>query len=158
MVLGEKLFVTSSYNIGAVFAQIGREDAKILWRSDDVLSSQYSTPVYDRGYLYGTHGREDVGVAALRCVEAASGKVMWEKEGFGVAHILAADGKLILVGNDGKVTLAEASSKEFRPLSTAALANDTVRAVPALAGGRLYLRTTGQGSGSLMCVAVGATK
>ena len=40
-----------------------------VWANDKSLSSQYSTPVRVGDYLYGVHGRADVGTAILRCVE-----------------------------------------------------------------------------------------
>ena len=83
------------------------------WASDESLSSQYSTPVVHRGHLYGTHGREDVGVAALRCVELATGKVKWSEEGFGVAHPLLVGDKLLLQTVDGRILVAAANPERM---------------------------------------------
>jgi len=57
-----------------VLAALDGTTAKTLWSNDNTLSSQYSTPVEHNGFLYGIHGREDVGVAELRCIETATGK------------------------------------------------------------------------------------
>jgi len=130
-----------------------------IWANDDSLSSQYSTPVHYQGYLYGTHGREDVGRAALRCVSAKTGAVTWEVEDFGVANVIRADDKLLVVGTNGTVTLAKASPVRLEKLGAARVPVDEraiTRALPALASGRLVVRTNVRGGdgGELLCVPV----
>jgi outer membrane protein assembly factor BamB len=154
LVLGDKVFTTASYNVGAKLAALTSNGAKEIWASDDILSSQYATPVEHEGFLYGIHGREDIGVAALRCVEAATGKIRWSEEGFGVAHIILADGKLLLQKADGTLVLAAADPSHFRRLAGFKLDAESARALPALSAGRLYVRT-GSGGGKLVCLPVG---
>lgn len=154
LVIDGQLFVTASYNIGAKLVSLDGDGAKEVWANDDTLSSQYATPVEHEGFLYGIHGREDIGVAALRCVEAATGKVRWTQEGFGVAHIILADGKLLIQKADGHLALAAADPARYRELAAFELTNEPTRALPALSNGRLYIRT-GSGGGSLICLPVG---
>jgi outer membrane protein assembly factor BamB len=154
LVFGGKLFTSSSYGVGAVLASLDGRSAKAVWKNDDTLSSQYATPVEQDGFLYGIHGREDVGVAELRCVEAATGKVRWKQEGYGVAHAILADGKLLLQGAGGRVALAVADPARYRELASAQVSREATRALPALAYGRLYVRT-GVGGGELLCLQVG---
>jgi outer membrane protein assembly factor BamB len=148
LVVDNKLFVTASYSTGAVLAQLEGNNAKQLWANDDSLSSQYSTPVHRQGYLYGIHGREDIPPAHLRCVELNSGKVMWSQDDFGVAHVIAAGDKLLLLTVGGEIVLAEASPKAYRELGRSRIAAGTTRALPALANGHLYCRT----GDKLLCV------
>jgi outer membrane protein assembly factor BamB len=146
LVVDRYLFLTASYGIGAVFAKIGKTDAKTLWANNDVMSSQYPTCIYNDGYLYGIHGRQDGPPAALRCFEPKTGKVAWSKEGFGMASLILADGKLIAMKTDGTLVVAEPNPKEFRPLASARVFDNSSRepalALPALAGGLLYVRDT----------------
>jgi outer membrane protein assembly factor BamB len=151
---GGKLFATSSYGVGATCATLDRGAATKLWANDETLSSQYSTPVEQQGFLYGNHGREDIGVAELRCVEAATGKVRWSQPGFGVAHAILADGKLLLQTADGRVLLVAADPAHYRELASARITGTPTRALPALAAGRLFVRT-GEGGGELVCLRVG---
>lgn len=155
----DKLFLSASYGIGAVLAQIGDRAAKTLWSSDEVMSSQYTTCVYRDGYLYGVDGREDVGGANLRCINAKTGKIAWSEDGFGVAHVILAGDKLLVVANDGRLVIAEASPEGYRKLAGATLFDESgvvVRALPALAHGRLYVHgNTSNSSGKLKCFAVG---
>jgi outer membrane protein assembly factor BamB len=140
LVIDGHLFLTASYGIGAVYAKIGKTDARTLWKSDDALSSQYPTPIYHGGLLYGSDGRQDVGVARLRCVDPKDGSVRWTKENFGMAAPILADGKLLLMKADGKLVLAEPTPQAFKQLAAAEILKGTVRALPALANGLLYVR------------------
>jgi outer membrane protein assembly factor BamB len=156
---GNHLFVSASYGVGAVCARLGADDAKTLWASDEAMSSQYTTCVYRDGHLYGVDGREDLGSAALRCIEAKTGKVVWSEDDFGVAHVILAGDKLLLVANNGRLIVAEASPAGYRKLASASAIADedgaVLRALPALSGGRLYLRTNVGDGGKLKCFAVG---
>ncbi len=140
VILGDKLFVTASYGAGAVFAKIEPNNAKILWQNDDLLSSQYTTPIEHKGKLIGIHGRQDVGEPVLRCIDPLAQKVLWEKAGLGYATLLAADGKLLILTTDGELVMAALDTAAYRELARTRLSNNTIRALPALANGRLYVR------------------
>ena len=152
---GNKLFVSSSYGVGANFSELTATGAKPIWANDETLSSQYTTAVYDQGYFYGTHGREDIGAVELRCVEAATGRVQWSTTNGGVAHVILADGKLVILRADGRLVLATATPEKFERLASATVGNGVTRAIPALSNGHLYLRD-GQGAGgTLYCFDLG---
>ncbi|MFO0870405.1 MAG: PQQ-binding-like beta-propeller repeat protein [Pirellulales bacterium] len=158
LVFDQQLFVSASYGVGAALKDWSGESLANVWDNDDTLSSQYTTPVYYEGRLYGTHGREDVGRAALRCVVARSGQVAWEVPNFGVAHVIRAGDKLLLVTADGRVVLAQATPAAFRSLGEFTLPDVKTRALPALASGRLLLRTTrAAGGGELVCFSSSGT-
>jgi outer membrane protein assembly factor BamB len=154
LVMGDKIFTTASYGVGAMCATLAGGGATEIWANDETLSSQYSTPVEHEGFLYGNHGREDIGTAELRCVELATGKVRWSQPEFGVAHAILADGKLLLQSADGKLVLAAADPAAYRELAAARVADMPTRALPALAAGKLYVRV-GEGGGELVCLQVG---
>ena len=151
LILGDHVFVSASYGVGAQWAKVGAKQATKVWESDDVMSSQYATCMEKDGYLYGIDGRQDVGVARLRCFEPRSGKVQWTQEGFGTGNLILADGKLLIMKTDGDLVLAEPSPQEFRPLASAKMFDTTVQALPALAGGLLFARDTK----TLKCLVVG---
>jgi hypothetical protein len=71
--------------------------------------------------------------------------VRWREEGFGYGTLLVADGKIILAKTDGEVLLVRPDATRFDVLARARpFAGDVrggpLRALPALANGRLYLR------------------
>jgi outer membrane protein assembly factor BamB len=139
-VFGDRLFMTASYGIGAVFAKIGDTSAEKLWDSNDLISSQYATCIAEGGLLYGIHGRDDQGQASLRCIDPEKQKILWQKDDFGYATILFADGKLIVQKTDGTFVLVKASPSQYTELASAQIFNTKTFALPALASGRLYVR------------------
>jgi len=147
------IFLSASYSIGAEMLHV-KDDGNLesVWQSDNVLSSQYASSVYHDGFLYGTHGREDVGRAELRCVDAKTGKVRWRKADCGVAHLILAGDRLLMVEvQTGNVVLLAANSERYTELDRKKVSDDTLRALPALANGVLYLRTTaGESNGQLL--------
>jgi outer membrane protein assembly factor BamB len=145
IVIGDHVFVTASYGIGGVLAKVSPSAANKVWTTTD-LSSQYPTPIHRNGYLYGINGRQD-GDAALCCVDLKTGKATWSERDFGVASLIFADGKLIILKTDGTLVIAEPDPKLFRPIATAAVldnasSHNPALALPALANGLLYARDT----------------
>jgi outer membrane protein assembly factor BamB len=138
-----QLFLSASYGVGAVFAKFSSDRAETLWHNNDTMSSQYSTCVRFQGSLYGIDGRQDVGSARLRCFDPVSGKVRWSKDRFGMASLILADGKLILMKDDGSLILASATPSAYKELGRSKILDGTTRALPALANGYLYVRDTG---------------
>jgi outer membrane protein assembly factor BamB len=155
LVFDNQLFLSSNYGIGSVLAKIDSAKPEVVWSSDEALSSQYNTAVYCRDYLYGIHGREDVGRAELRCVEARTGKVAWSVPGFGVAHLILADDKLLVLKVDGTLLLAKPNAMRFTQLAEAHVSENTTRALPALSAGRFYFRDSDGEQGTLTCLVVG---
>jgi outer membrane protein assembly factor BamB len=139
-VVGDLLFVTASYNTGALLVRCKKDGLEQLWTSDRVLSSQYATPIVHDGYLYGCDGRSDAGAVALRCLELKTGNVLWSKESFGSSAVTYADGHLILLTEDGDLVLCDCTPAGYRELARSAVLTAPVRALPALSGGRFYAR------------------
>jgi len=155
LVCDGNLFVTANYGVGARWAKITARGYEIVWDSDDSLSSQYPTPVYRAGFLYGVHGREDVGAAQLRCIEAATGAVRWSVPDFGMAHLILAGDRLLVLTVGGRLLLATAAPERLETLASAEVSRGGTRALPALASGRLYVRETAGQGGSLRCLELG---
>ncbi|MEX1041430.1 MAG: PQQ-binding-like beta-propeller repeat protein [Pirellulaceae bacterium] len=156
LVLEDRLFLTASYGVGAALVTLETE-LETVWANDESLSSQYNTPIEMGGFLYGIHGREDVGVASLRCVELKTGKVQWEEKNYGPAHLIYADGKMISVKADGQVVLWTPNPTNYQRVNQFTATTEVPRAIPALAHGRLLIRASG-GRGSVVhCFEVGKT-
>lgn len=142
LVIGDDVFVTASYGVGAELVKVGPGGAKQVWASDDVMSSQYTTPVLDAGTLFGIDGRQDAGVARLRAIDPLRGRVLWTEENFGTGTLILADKELLIMKTDGTLVLAEPNAEKYRPLGSAQLLPTTVQALPALADGLFYARDT----------------
>ena len=139
-VLGDHLFLTASYGVGAVYGRIHDASFETLWASDDILSTQYATCIADHGLLYGINGRDDVGRASLRLIDPASQKVIWEKDDFGYATLLKADGKILAQKTDGSLVLFRCHQARYIELASAPIFTTKTSALPALSAGRLYVR------------------
>ena len=149
LVAGDFVFISASYQTGAALLQIAGSAIKKVWSSDDVLSNHYASSVAHNGYLYGFHGRQEHG-PSLRCVELQTGKVMWSVDSFGSGTLTLAGPHLILTREGGELAIAAADPKAFRLVAKAQIIAGTVRAYPALAQGRLYVRN----ESSLVCVSL----
>lgn len=91
-------------------------------------------------YLYGTTN------ATLLCTEFATGKVRWEERGIGAGAICAADGLLILHGENGEVALVEATPEGYKEKGRFAPPAQPERGQakawphPIVADGKLFIR------------------
>jgi outer membrane protein assembly factor BamB len=137
---GEEVFLTAQYGTGAVLLKLKGPQGDEVWANDTSLSCQYHTPVRVGEYLYGIHGRQDTGLAHLVCGEWKTGAVQWKQERFGVAHLLAVDGGVLALTEDGNLVRFDASEKGYTERARAAVLEGLTRAGPAIADGRLYLR------------------
>jgi outer membrane protein assembly factor BamB len=147
----DRLFVTASYGIGSIMSKIESDRATEVWSGQD-MASQYTTCVYEDGVLYGCDGRADQPPAHLRALDAKTGRVLWSEDNFGVAHLILAGDKLLALKDDGTLVLIAPSKEKFTALASAKVLDSTTRAIPALAGGLLYVRDTD----TLKCLEVGA--
>jgi len=136
---GNLLFLSASYQTGALVLKVSADRVEEVWKGDNVLSCHYNTSVAHEGYLYGIDGRQEQG-ARLRCVELKTGKVRWTKEGFGCASLVRAGGQVVALTEEGDLVLFDASPEGYRERARARVLGGSCRAEPALAGGRLYGR------------------
>jgi outer membrane protein assembly factor BamB len=137
---GDRLLVTSAYGIGCVCAAFDRSAATPVWQGAGPLATQYCTPILVGDHLYAFDGRDDVPPADFVCIEAASGREAWRERNVAYGTLLAADGKLVVATTDGELVLVRPDPTGLRELARCRPLAGTVRALPALAGGRLYLR------------------
>lgn len=140
LVWKDEIFLTASYATGAALVRVKCGETTDLWANDKTLSSQYNTPVRVGDYLYGVHGRSDIGTAQLRCVEWKTGAVKWSEANFGVASLIAVDGGVLALTETGDLVRFDASPDGYKERGRVALLSKPTRATAALADGRLYAR------------------
>ncbi len=138
---GNLLFISTAYNGGARVLQLSRSGAKTqvkeLWRNQR-LQVHFGSVIRNGDYVYFSSGHR--GPVFLTGVELKTGKVVWQNRDFAKAQLLAADGKLILVDQDGTIALAVATPQEFRVLAKAPVLTAISWTPPTLAGTTLYVR------------------
>ncbi|MGE0606601.1 MAG: PQQ-binding-like beta-propeller repeat protein [Pirellulales bacterium] len=140
LLLDGNLFVSANYGVGAVYAKVSDDNAEPVWENDNTLSSQYATSIEHDGYLYGIDGGESIGAeTSLRCLKPQSGEVVWQQP-CSNGTLLLADGKLLLMGTDGKLVMVRAAPGKYEELASSRIFKSVTRPLPALANGLLYVR------------------
>jgi outer membrane protein assembly factor BamB len=139
LVVGDEVFLSTSYDTGAVVLRVGKESLEEVWSGDEALSAHFSTPVLHDGHLYGFHGRQEQGTT-FRCVEWKTGKVKWSKPGFGCGSLLLADGQLLVMSEGGELVLVEPTPAAYREKARAEVLSSPFRSHLVLANRRLYAR------------------
>jgi hypothetical protein len=89
-------------------------------------------------YLYLSSG--DFGPAFLTAVDVKTGRQVWQNRAFARAQLLYADGKLIVLDEDGTLALATVSPEGLEVLSRASVLENVSWTPPTLAGATLYVR------------------
>ena len=147
LVIGDKIFLSASYNVGAVLLRVKRNKVETVWSGDDILSNHYATSVHRDGFLFGFDGRQEQG-QRLRCVELETGKVRWSQEGFSAGTVTIAGTHLFVMTERGELADVDATPEKFTEHNRAQILPSGVRAYPALADGHFFARSKDK----LVCV------
>lgn len=147
LAVGGQVFISSGENHGSTLLAVnevgGRFQLKETWTSlgvQSVLRCEWQTPILLGKHLYGFDNVGGAGpVSHLTCIEAATGKRLWQAPRFGKGNMIAADGKLIMTTLKGEIVIVAARSDKFQQLGRQP-ALDMTRQAPSLAGGLLYVR------------------
>jgi outer membrane protein assembly factor BamB len=134
------IFVTAAYEVGHAVLQCSGEKATVKLRGN-VLESQYATPVRIGSYLYASDGREDFSNGRYKCLSEADMSVKWEKESMPICHSVAVGDKLLLSGVDGSLRAIRADPASYVELWKTQLAAGLYRALPAIEGNTLIVRS-----------------
>ena len=135
------LFVSSAYGTGSRAIELhqaaGNTTAAEKW-SNARMRVHIGTVMHIGDYVYGASG--DFGPAFLTAVELKTGKMAWQDRSFARAQLLYADGKLIILDEDGNLGLATVSPQGLKVLSRAHVLENLSWTPPTLAGTTLYVR------------------
>ena len=140
VVVGDQLFVSTCYDTGAILHRVRKDGIDEVWKNDESLSNHFNTSVHRDGFLYGVHGRQDFREAKLRCVELKTGKVRWTRDSIGCGSMVLADGRLIVLEENGDLVLVEATPEAYREKVRATLLTRPCFSEVALSNGRLFVR------------------
>ena len=135
------LFVSSAYKAGSRAIRLRQvADATIpeeLWFTNRVRY-MFLNSVRLGDYVYGTTG--DFGPAFLTALDIKTGQSAWQHRGFGRASMVYADGKAIIMDEDGDLALAKLTPQGVTILSEAKIFDTTTWTTPTLVGTTLYAR------------------
>jgi outer membrane protein assembly factor BamB len=135
------LFVSTAYGGGARGFRLDRaassDPARELWHNHRV-QSLFGSIVRDGDWVYLSSGQS--GPAFLMAVHMETGRIGWQVRDFAKAQLLRADGKLLILDQDGNLGLGLASPQRFQAIAKWPLLDGVCWTPPALAGTRLYVR------------------
>lgn len=150
IVSGDTVFISSGYNKGCALYKIDGNQVTEIWQNKNMRNHINCTVLW-QGHLYGFDGQVGGG-GVLACVDFKTGEKKWSQKGLGTGSLMIADGKLIVLGERGKLVIAEASPQGYKELASAQILPKTkCWTVPVLANGRIYARSA---AGHLVCVDV----
>jgi outer membrane protein assembly factor BamB len=160
VVVGGEVLISECYGPGASLLAVKPGGYDVVWKDGErtrarKLQTHWCTPVYHDGHVYASSGRHSAG-AELRCLEWKTGAVKWSQPGLYRSSLLYADGRLVVLGEDGKLRVLMANPEKYEPVAEVLLKDDRGRqllrppawAPPALAHGLLYVR----GDDRLVCL------
>lgn len=150
LVVGDQVFACSGYKKRSALLKMDGHEPSIVWDNKQ-LGSMFSTPVLIDGHLYGCNGNASNAGDPIQCVEWSSGTVKWSQKGYGMSSMIAAGGKLIIMGERGELGVAEASPEGFKELARAKVLDGVCWTMPVLSHGRIYCRNS---NGDLDCLDV----
>ena len=144
-----KMFISSGYGHGSALLDIRGNKPAVLWQNKN-FRNHINSSVLWKGYLYGV---DDVSNSKyeLKCLAWDTGEVKWSDPKFGKGSLIIADGKIIGLSDKGELMVAEASPKEFKPISRTQVLGGKSWTTPVLSNGRIYCRNA---KGDLVCLDV----
>jgi outer membrane protein assembly factor BamB len=138
---GNLLFLSSAYNGGSRVIRLTRKDGKTtpeeLWFSNR-MRLHFGNAMRVGNLVFGTSG--DFGPAFFSAVDVETGEELWRDREFGRSQMVYADGKLVVVDEDGDLALATVSPEGLRVHAKTELLTSNAWTPPTLVGTRLYVR------------------
>jgi outer membrane protein assembly factor BamB len=135
------LFVSSGYNGGSRVLKLTKNGDKTtpeeLWFSR-TMRVHFSNCIRLGEVVYGSSG--DFGPAFFTAMNVRTGKVIWRDRGVARSSFIYADGRFILLDEDGNLILASPNEQGVTIHAKVALLNNNSWTVPTLSGTTLYVR------------------
>jgi len=138
------LYVSSAYSGGSRAIQLHGPDgessdtrAEELWFTSR-MRVHFGTVIRVDDRVYGSSG--DFGPAFLVALDLTDGEVAWQDRGFAKANLVYADGKVVLLDEDGTLALARFGEDGLEVAGRASLFDSLSWTVPTLAGTTLFAR------------------
>lgn len=132
-------YITSPHR-GSRGLKLTRKDNKVnveeLWATKDVRVG-YTNAVRSGKFILACSGEDDD--FFMTAIEAGTGRIVWQSPGFGMANLVMADGKLIILDN-GSLALGIATAEGFELKSKIPLLKKSIWSTVTIVGQRLYVR------------------
>ena len=134
---GDKVFISSSYGKGCALLDLSGGTPTLAWENEHMMN-HFSSSVFYEGHIYGLSGHSGRR-SKLMCMDPATGEVVWS-EGFRFGSVAQAGDKLVVLEDNGKLTVAIAQPEGYQMVASKEILDYKCWTVPVIAGGRLFAR------------------
>jgi outer membrane protein assembly factor BamB len=138
---GNRLFLSSAYSGGSRMLRLrqagGKTTVEELWFTNK-LRLHIGNALWLGDRVYASSG--DFGPSFVTALDAGTGAVAWQDRGFARATLLWADGKVILLDEDGVLGLATPGPTGLQVHGKASVLTNKAWTAPTLVGTRLFVR------------------
>jgi outer membrane protein assembly factor BamB len=123
VVSGKQVFISECYDVGSVLLEVSLNEAKVVWsdppsnRRLQSMRVHWSTPILVDGFLYGCSGR-NAPDSDFRCIEFATGKVMWSDDRRTRTSITRVGDTLVLLEERGEMQFIRLNPEKLEVLAT----------------------------------------
>lgn len=152
IVSGDIVYMSAGYGVGSAACRIEKQGSRFtatrLWFSagNEPVANHWSTPVCKDGYLYGMFGFKLFKKGPMKCVELATGKVMWSHPDFGQGNVILVGSRLVALAEDGNLVIVEATPEAYKEVARTKAFPDKCWTTPAFSDGKIYVRSISQGT------------
>jgi len=135
------LFCSSAYNGGSLVLKLtrtgGKTTAEKVW-AHRLLRIHYSNAIRVGDCVYGSSG--DFGTAPFTAINVKTGQVLWRDRSLSRASFVFADGRFVILDEDGHLALAMPTPEGLKIQAKVELLTNNAWTVPTLVGTTLYVR------------------
>lgn len=138
----EQVFVSKGYGAGAAVLRVhssatGTWQVDEVWRNTGVMKTKFSNVIVHENCIFGL---DDV---MLECLEIETGRKRWKHRGsYGFGQIVRVGPGLMVMGEDGRISLFDASSDGVKELGQFAALDSKTWNNPCIYGRFLLVRNS----------------
>ena len=146
--IGDKLLICSGDREkkgGVALVEFSNGEPKPVWANHEI-APMHNEPAIIDGSFYAFSGFSMDKKKNLICVDLADGKLKWSTDELGgPGTVVKVGDQLLCLGNGGKMALVKPSPEAFNKISEfEAIKGFPVWTQPVIAGGKLFVRCTGE--------------
>jgi len=151
-----RVFITAGYSAGGMMFQVTKTASNFVaqrlgrWSTNEGLASEQQTPILYQGLLFGILPKDagELRGQFVCCDPNDCTKMVWtsgKSERFGLGPFLIADGKCLILNDNGVLTMIDLTAQRYHILGRHKVLSGTDAWGPlALVQGRLLLRDSRQ--------------
>jgi outer membrane protein assembly factor BamB len=141
VLIGDDMLFVSTIDAGARGLKLKKNGDRTVvdevWATSKIRVT-YADWICIGDHIYGCAGQ--IGNFLLAGVHARTGKIAWRKRGFGQAHVVYADGRLVILDDHGTLALATPTPQDLTIHSKVKLLEAPSRTPPTIVGKTLFVR------------------